>query len=443
MKRIISFTTAILLILSMAFSLSSCLSTIIDVISPELDLGEDGGEKEGATLPEEGEGENSSGGNTENSSGNLGDGNGSSTDPGASGEDNIFLPGYDGSIEIAQNTRAILSVVSIIARFEVSYSGTGGSVGSGVIYEIDRENGDAYIITNYHVVYNRYATTRGGISNDIGVYLYGQENEKYKIQATYVGGSLTQDLALLKVTGSEVLKNSYARAADLGDSDTVAVMDNVIAIGNPEGYGMSVTTGIVSVDSETLNMTGADARTALSLRVIRIDAAINEGNSGGGLFDENGYLIGIVNAKRTGSDVDNIAYAIPVSYAINFIENIRYYCDGTGNTTPYKCKLGITVGDGIMGIVPDPETGKLVKKSIVVVTQLEANSVYNTTVEVGDALLSITVDGVKKDVTRVYHLIDHMLTAKVGSTVTLEIEKNGTIMTETVIIPESALTAVN
>ena len=96
-----------------------------------------------------------------------------------------------------------------------------------------------------------------------------------------------------------------------------------------------------------------------------------------------------------------------------------------------------------MGIVPDPETGKLVKKSIVVITKVEANSVYNGTVEKGDAILSITVDGVKKDVTRVYHLIDHMLTAKVGSTVTLEIDRNGTIMTETVIIPESALTAVN
>ena len=51
-------------------------------------------------------------------------------------------------------------------------------------------------------------------------------------------------------------------------------------------------------------MTGADAQTGLSLRVIRIDAAVNEGNSGGGLFDESGNLIGIVNAKRTGSEID-------------------------------------------------------------------------------------------------------------------------------------------
>lgn len=445
MKKLTALTASFLLILTLVFSLSSCLGTFVDILTP--DLGEEG-EKENDNGKDETEKEDektpSGSVNTgDQSSGDNEGGEGEGEGEGEISEEKApeFLPGYDASIEITHPSKAILSVVSIVSSFEVNY-GSQGSVGSGVIYKLNKETGDAYIITNYHVVYNRYAITKGGISTDIGLYVYGMELSDYKIPATFVGGSLTQDLAVLKVEGSEVLKNSYARAADLGDSDLVTVMDKVIAVGNPEGFGISVTTGIVSVDSETLEMTGADAQTGLSLRVIRVDAAINEGNSGGGLFDEGGNLIGIVNAKRTGSDVDNIAYAIPISYAKNFAENILYYC-GEDNTTPYKCLLGVTVTAKVMGLAPDPDTGKLVKEELVEVSELTDTSVFSGKLLEGDVLLSITIDGVKKDITRMHHLIDHVLTAREGSTVALEIERDGTVVTETVTVPESAITAVN
>lgn len=440
MKKLTALTASLLLILTLVFSLSSCLGTFVEILAPDLGT-EDGEEKDNEKNETEEGGEKTPSDNV-----NTGDQNsGEKENEDGEGEDGEnapeFLPNYDESIEITQPSKAMLSVVSIVSSFEVNY-GSQGSVGSGVIYKLDKQKGDAYIITNYHVVFNRYAITKGGISEDIGLYLYGMELSNYKISATYVGGSLTRDLAVLKVEGSEVLKNSYARAADIGDSDLITVMDKVIAVGNPEGYGISVTTGIVSVDSETLEMTGADAQTGLSLRVIRIDAAINEGNSGGGLFDEQGNLIGIVNAKRTGSDVDNIAYAIPISYAKNFAENIIYYCT-EDNFTPYKCLLGVTVTANVTGIVPDPDTGKLVRKELVEVSELTDNSSLSGKLTEGDIILSITVDGVKKEVTRIHHLIDHVLTARVGSTVTLEFDRDGTVITETVTVPESAITAVN
>ncbi len=444
MKKTVKLLPLFILIFITAFLLSSCMIDFKDVLAPGMgdeaespsDDGSSAGEnKENNSAPGSTGGE--SDGSTDNGTENEG---GNPEDPIDGGIE--FYPGSGEDINITAPTKSLLSVVSIASTFEASYGRTQGSVGSGVIYKLDKNRGDAYIITNFHVVYNRYAVTEGGISDDIGLYLYGMELEPYKIKAEYVGGSLTQDLALLKVTGSEVLKNSFARAADLGDSDTVSVMDDIIVVGNPEGFGISVTTGIISVDSENLDMTGADGQTGLSLRVIRFDAAVNEGNSGGGLFNSSGNLIGIVNAKRTGSDVDNIAYAIPLSYAKNFVDNIIYYCDETQNKTPSKILLGVTVTNAVIGLVPDESTGALIKAELVEVSELSETSPLLGKLSVGDRLLSVTVDGIKKEITRSYHLIDHVLTARVGSTVIIEATRNGEKFTVEITVPESALVSV-
>ena len=181
-------------------------------------------------------------------------------------------------------SKAVLSSVSII---------TTSAAGSGVIYEIDKERGEAYIITNYHVVYEQGSKT--GIASAIKVFLYGMEATEYGIDATYVGGSMNYDIALLHVKGSTVLMESCARAADVADSDKVSILDTAIAIGNPEGNGISATVGYVNVDSE--NILVSFQGTNVQLRVMRTDAAVNSGNSGGGLFNDKGELIGIVNAK--------------------------------------------------------------------------------------------------------------------------------------------------
>ncbi len=446
MKKNIRLTVAILIVLATVFSLTSCLTAISTILNPTdasaNDKANDNTDQEDDSGNKQNDGDQDSLNNGGGLNNNNNSGNTDSDDADDNGSAEYYPGSTGGDTDVVKPSKAVLSIVSIISNFKLSHNRVQPSAGSGVIYQLDKEKGDAYIITNYHVIYNRYAATSGGICDDIDLYLYGMELDAYKISATYVGGSLTQDLALLKVEGSEVLKNSNARAADVGNSDAVTIMDQVLVIGNPEGYGISVTKGIVSVDSENLEMIGADSQTQLSLRVVRFDAAVNEGNSGGGLFDENGNLIGIINAKRTGTDVDNIAYAIPTAYAINFIENIRYYCDGAENITPYKCLLGVTVTAAVSGVIPDNETGDLTIYETVEVSKFTANSAFRGKLKVGDRLVSVTVDGVKKDITRIHHLIDHVLLARVGSEITIEATRNGEPITVTVTVPESALTLV-
>lgn len=124
------------------------------------------------------------------------------------------------------------------------------------------------------------------------------------------------------MTDNEVLKNSDAKEVEIANSNEINVGDKAIAIGNSEALGISATSGIVSVDSEYITMLSLDEKAYVDHRVIRIDTAVNGGNSGGGLFNSNGQLIGIVNAKITDDSIENIAFAIPSNVAISIAQNI-------------------------------------------------------------------------------------------------------------------------
>lgn len=433
-KRIISLILALSLISGCILTFSSCLYTY-DILT-----GQNEGKKDDG-------GNNTSKPDNQNSPQN-------NTSSGATDQNDDETVEYypvDNTEELSElegAAKTLLSTVIIDARFDIYNSYPYGttettehsSYGSGVIYKLDKEAGDAYIITNYHVVYNSSSATSDGISDKIDLYLYGQQLSSYAIEATYVGGSMNYDLAVLKVEGSEVLKNSAAVAAAVGNSDEVAVFDKVYAVGNPEGLGMSATDGMVSVDSETLTMTGADGRTTLSLRVMRVSAAINEGNSGGGLYDTDGNLIGIVNAKRTGSDIDNIAYAIPINLAKNIAENIIYNCDGETKTSLYRCLLGVTLTAKVTGVVVDGENDTVTKVEIVEVDSLTDDSVMAGQLKAGDIINSITLDGVTVKVTRIHHVIDLMMLARVGSQVTINATRDGVAFDAQITVPESAIT---
>lgn len=346
--------------------------------------------------------------------------------------------------------KALLSTVSIDCVFKVSSSfypsGFGGSSreatssGSGVIFRLDKEKGDAYIITNYHVVYYNSANTSNGISNDISLYLYGQESKEYAIPAKYIGGSMNYDLAILKVEGSRVLAESNAVAVEFANSDNVAVLDKAIAVGNPEDLGISATLGYVNVDSEYITIDGADGSTEVQIRVMRMDTAVNSGNSGGGLFDENGRLIGIVNAKLTESE--NMSYSIPSNFVKYVAENIIYYCDGKTNEQVMRCYLGITVGAKELYTVYDTDSGKVHKRETVSISSIETNGLAYGNLEVGDVINSITIDGVKYDVTRMFVVTDAMLNARVDSIVTVNVTRAGASKDVRIIIAESSLTGI-
>lgn len=367
------------------------------------------------------------------------------------GGDNINVTVNGTNQENAAAGKALLSVVSVRCMFKTTSSGTAfypgssaskdkTSAGSGIIYKLDKEKGDAYIVTNYHVVYYNRASTKNGISNDISVYLYGQESTEYAIPATYVGGSMSHDIAVLKVEGSRVLAESNAAPVEFANSDNVAVLDQAIAVGNPENLGISATLGYVNVDSEYIAMEGADGMTEIELRVMRIDTAVNGGNSGGGLFNSRGELIGIVNAKLT--DSENMSYAIPSNLVKSVAESILYYCDGNVNENMYRCMLGIMVVPSKLYTVYDEETGKLLKREEVAVSEINSGSIVTGALHPGDIINSITVDGVEYEAIRRYIVIEAMINARVGSDVVISITREGQRIDYTVEVTERSLTLI-
>ena len=160
--------------------------------------------------------------------------------------------------------------------------------GSGVII-----SEDGYILTCNHVV-DGASSVKVTLNND----------EEYA--AVLVGSDEASDLAVLKITPDEAL--TYV---EQGWSSDLVAGEAVVAIGNPLGtLGGSVTTGIISATERNITM---DDGTEMTL--IQTDTAINSGNSGGGLFNLAGELIGIVNAKYSASGVEGLAFAIPIDSA--------------------------------------------------------------------------------------------------------------------------------
>lgn len=339
-------------------------------------------------------------------------------------------------------SRALLSVVKITSIF-----GTGddayAAMGSGVIYKLDKNKGDAYIITNYHVVYDGYTEANGGICQDIILHLYGMEymaegEKTYEIPATFVGGSMNYDLAVLKVTGSTVLMESSAMAVTVADSNEVSILETAIAIGNPGNNGISATVGSINVDSEkiTIGFDTPEGTVPVELRVMRTDAAASKGNSGGGLFNDKGELIGIVSAKDSDTTLIDISYAIPSNVVRAIADNAIYYNDGTIK----RCLLGITVGSARYYTEYDTETGKVHRCEDVVITEFSKTSAVKDYFKIGDNIKSINIDGVSYEVTRIFHVVDAMLNARVGSSVITTVVRDGVEMEIPITVTQNMLT---
>ncbi len=306
--------------------------------------------------------------------------------------------------------KAMRSVVAVEATFDSAVSS-----GAGVIYQLNKETGDAIVITNHHVInYN------GNRSADIGIYLYGMYYTDYRIAATAVGDSATYDIAVLEVTGSERLKNSIALAVEIEDSDKISFGDTVIAVGNPGGF--SVTAGIVSVEEESVSVSSQD------FIVIRVDAAINSGNSGGGLFDINGKLVGIVNAKTATSDVDTIGFAIPSNVAINAAINI------INNGTVKRVVLGIQTSRIEVETYIDDVSGKIRTRETISVYSINEDSVTKNKLEVNDILLSFTHGGITYNIDSLYKISTYFLKLQIGESIDMNINRNGTNMTFTFVV---------
>ncbi len=335
-------------------------------------------------------------------------------------------------------SKAMLSSVTIYTRVKTrSYSPfyggyqtkTSYAAGAGVVFEDDKENGTAYIVTNYHVVYDSSSTSSNGIADYIGVCLYGMSAslsssdetaiESSTIKAEFIGGSMGNDIAVIKITNSDKYRDSAYTAVTVSNSDDVELGQSAIAIGNPEGLGFSATTGTVSVDSEYISMEGLNGGT-MTVRVMRVDTSINSGNSGGGLYNSKGELIGIVNAKTSSSSIENISYAIPANVAIGVAENV---VRNSGTFT--KSTLGITCTTSDSSAVYDSDKNSIKIVQSVTVSAVDSDGAAAGKLEVDDKLVSITVKGKTTTITRLFQVSDALLYADKGNPITLTLIRGG------------------
>ena len=365
-----------------------------------------------------------------------------------------FVKEYFGSTSsgvVANNT--LFSVVDVVATSTVRTSTGGGfwgggtttgkstSSGTGVFYSVDKEAGNALIMTNFHVVYNSSAVKSDKIAESIKVYIYGKQSDEYAIDCEYVGGTSTYDIALLKVSGSEVIKNSSVKAVSFADSDEASVGETVYAVGNSRANGISLTSGVLSVDSEYITMNDPRGNST-TYRVMRFDAAINSGNSGGGLFNSEGKLLGIVNAKNIEENTEGMYYALPSAQVEPVVKNIIEYCLGTSDTTFKKPLIGVQVKSNSSSAVLDGETGLLKIVEEVEIAAITSGSKADGKLKVGDKIISVAVNGKEKNVTRSFVLIDTVMGAKAGDTVTTKVLRNGETLSVDIAVTSDCLTEV-
>src|SRR6056300_123198 len=243
---------------------------------------------------------------------------------------------YDKNKFVSATENSIESVVTIYS-YKNNRSYVNNNIGSGVIF-----SKDGYIVTNYHIISdNKFIKIK--LNN-------GQE-----FDAKIIGGDINADITVLKIQSSEELK-----PINISDSDDLKIGDKVLAIGNPYGIGISVSSGIISA-------TGRDYGNPY-LELIQTDAAINPGNSGGALINENGNLIGI-NTKifsRTGA-YQGLGFAIPSNNIVEIASEIIQYGEirsgwiGNFIVAPIRLRLNNNLINGLR-IVEIDSVGPLYEK---------------------------------------------------------------------------------
>lgn len=315
------------------------------------------------------------------------------------------------------------SVVLIYTK--TSASDSYSSTGSGVFYgEIVDENA-SLIVTCTHVVEDAASIMVVANSADTDT------TNDIKLSAEIIGMDDISDVAVLKVEGTGY---DYATLRNT-DEAPILLGEEATAIGNALGAGISVTKGIISGTSRTISMDG------ISMTLLQIDAAVNGGNSGGALFDAEGYLIGIVNAKSTGTDVEGIGYAIPVYDVISKSQSL---IETSGN--PDYNGLGYIDGTKRLGITVSQMNSEQVSANFRNITSVPADGGYyyycSSSYEIspygsvarsgasdavrGALITGVTVNGVTKTFTDEYLLDDMLSQANINDTVTLNLITIGT-----------------
>ena len=253
---------------------------------------------------------------------------------------------------------------------------------------------DGYILTNYHVIEG---------SQKVTVTTY--DDNTYN--ATVIGYDDKNDIAVLKIEGEGFVP------VTIGNSDSLRVGDQVLAIGNPLGeLTFSLTQGIVSALNRNVTMSDGT-----SMKLIQTDCAINSGNSGGALFNMNGEVIGITNAKYSSdgnsseASIDNIGFAIPIN---NVWEIVTSIVEKGYISKPY---IGVSVGS----VSDDVKNVTGIESGAIVYDVTEGGPAEKAGIQVNDIITSVNGEKIESSDS----LVDMIGSAEPGDVIEVELYRQG------------------
>ena len=303
----------------------------------------------------------------------------------------------------AANVNSTVGITTSVTTNYWGFQTTSAASGSGFIL-----TADGYVLTNYHVIES---------SNSISVTLY--DGKSY--DAVLIGYDESSDIAVLKIDAEGLTP------VVLGDSDNLNVGDSVVAIGNPLGeLTFSLTSGAVSALNREITLSNS-----VTLKLIQTDCAINSGNSGGALFNLYGEVIGITNAKYSGSgsgaSIDNIGFAIPINHVRGIVESI------IENGYVAKPYIGVIVSD-----VSEETMGYGLPAGAAVKAVSEDSPAEKAGLQVNDIITAVN----GKEISGRTGLSEAVSAASVGDTLTLTVYRQGNTISVDVTVGEQIQSAL-
>ena len=303
----------------------------------------------------------------------------------------------------AANVNSTVGITTSVTTNFWGFQTTSAASGSGFIL-----TGDGYVLTNYHVIES---------SNSISVTLY--DGKSY--DAVLIGYDESSDIAVLKIDAEGLTP------VVLGDSDNLNVGDSVVAIGNPLGeLTFSLTSGAVSALNREITLSNS-----VTMNLIQTDCAINSGNSGGALFNLYGEVIGITNAKYSGSgsgaSIDNIGFAIPINHVRGIVESI------IENGYVAKPYIGVNVSD-----VSEETMSYGLPAGAAVKAVSEDSPAEKAGLQVNDIITAVN----GKEISGRTGLSEAVSAASVGDTLTLTVYRQGNTISVDVTVGEQIQSAL-
>ncbi|EEF37982.1 Protease degQ precursor, putative [Ricinus communis] len=310
-----------------------------------------------------------------------------------------------------KNTYSVVNIFDVTLRPQLNITGVveiPEGNGSGVVWD-----GQGHIVTNYHVIGNALSRNPGSGQVVARVNILASEGVQKNFEGKLIGADRAKDLAVLKVEASDDL----LKPIKVGQSSSLRVGQQCLAIGNPFGFDHTLTVGVISgLNRDIFSQTGVTIGGG-----IQTDAAINPGNSGGPLLDSKGSLIGINTAifTQTGTSA-GVGFAIPSSTVLKIV--------------PQLIQFGKVVRAALnVEIAPDLIANQLNVRNGALILQVPGNSLaakagllpttrgFAGNIVLGDVILAVDNMPVKSKA-ELYKLLDDY---NVGDTVMLKIQRGG------------------